>query len=246
MGWDRLDQQNQTDPEGDGNPGQSDIEMAMSYDMVRGVTVLFGGTGSGDSKTWEWNGTSWAKRMDQSTLDPRAPETRGRATMVFDTTRGVTVMFGGESELTGDDLFDTWTWDGTTWLEVNTAPEGLNSREKAMGAFDLGQEALVVFGGRDEMTDILYGDTWLWANGNWRDFSDLENAPSARRGSAMVYDFVGQRTHLVAKTTHRRVGRYLGLRKRKLGTTRCRYVTAGAHRGGHGRRRRWRSDFIWW
>ena len=44
-------------------PGQR-THAGMAYDEARGVTVLFGGFGAGDSlrdDTWEWDGTRWTR-----------------------------------------------------------------------------------------------------------------------------------------------------------------------------------------
>ena len=38
---------------------------AMSYDVARDVTVLFGGDGA-PADTWEWDGTTWIRRRPGS------------------------------------------------------------------------------------------------------------------------------------------------------------------------------------
>jgi hypothetical protein len=48
------------------------------------------------------------------------PAARTAAAMAFDSTSGLTVMFGG-STASGPTLADTWTWDGSSWA-VSTGP----------------------------------------------------------------------------------------------------------------------------
>src|SRR5690349_1996970 len=80
---------------------------AMAYDSIRGVTVLFGGTGGSSlGDTWEWDGFSWALRS------MTGPAPRAQHAMAFDSSRGRVVLFGGIGNST---YGDTWEWDGATW-----------------------------------------------------------------------------------------------------------------------------------
>src|SRR5262245_27417302 len=68
----------------------------MAYDASRGAAVVFTGNAASDvvdyvSDTWEWSGTAWTQR---STTGP----TRYAASAVFDSGRGVTVLFGGYTD----------------------------------------------------------------------------------------------------------------------------------------------------
>ena len=90
----------------------------MAYDSARGVTVLFGGYAyDGGSQyhgdTWEWDGASWTQ------LSTGGPSPRRSHAMVYDTARGVTVLFGGFYYSGGSHYYgDTWEWDGATWTSV--------------------------------------------------------------------------------------------------------------------------------
>jgi hypothetical protein len=48
------------------------------------------------------------------------PSARTDAAMAFDSTSGITVMYGGSSA-SGSTLADTWTWDGSSWA-TSTGP----------------------------------------------------------------------------------------------------------------------------
>jgi len=70
---------------------------ALAYDSQRRVVVLFGGAGDDElyGDTWEWDGTSWTRRCDTGEC---GPPPRRYHTMVYDSQRGVTVLFGGSAD----------------------------------------------------------------------------------------------------------------------------------------------------
>jgi hypothetical protein len=53
------------------------------------------------------------------------PAARSGAAMVWDSTAGVTVMFGGSGS-SGNTLNDVWTWDGSRWTAAAKGPGPLN------------------------------------------------------------------------------------------------------------------------
>lgn len=83
---------------------------AMAYDRAAGGIVLFGGFGYArilkDTWRYDLDAEDWAA-MDP----PSSPPARWSAAMVFDSSRGGTVLFGG----LGDNYFsDTWEYDQLT------------------------------------------------------------------------------------------------------------------------------------
>jgi hypothetical protein len=54
------------------------------------------------------------------------PPARSGAAMAFDSTSGVTVMFGGITG-SGQPLADTWTWDGSRWRSAAQGPGSLTA-----------------------------------------------------------------------------------------------------------------------
>jgi len=138
---------------------------SMTYDAASGNVVLFGGfnpSGSFFNDTWTWNGSTW---NDQAPVT--SPPQRGGATMTYDAATGNAVLFGGTYDLNGDNFQDTWTWNGTTWSELATAPNA-PSRQIATMTYDAATGIVVLFGGYD---GIDLGDTWT-----------LDNAPTAPTG----------------------------------------------------------------
>src|SRR5262249_49422621 len=69
----------------------------LAYDILRGHTVLFGGTDGTTgtatlTDTWEWDGTNWAQRLPAASPPPRQ-----NSGMAYDLARGCTVLFAGMS-----------------------------------------------------------------------------------------------------------------------------------------------------
>jgi hypothetical protein len=120
---------------------------AMAFDAARGVTVLFGGRKEamagfpavefGD--TWEWNGSQWVEYFGIAGPGPR----HGHA-MVFDASRGVAVLHGGDNG-GGTTYQDTWEWNGTQW--TNRQAQVAPSLWTAL-AYDSHRHRTVLFGGQ--------------------------------------------------------------------------------------------------
>jgi hypothetical protein len=167
----------------------------MAYDTARGVTVLFGGSGTaalGD--TWEWNGTTWTQRMVSG------PPAQSSHAMAYDAARGVTILFLGTSS---GSLGETWEWNGTAWTQrlVN----GPSRRYGHAIAYDAPRGVTVLFGGYDNVN--YYGDTWEWNGTTWT--QRMVSGPSARREHAMAYDVARGVTVLFGSDTQ---GETWGLR----------------------------------
>jgi galactose oxidase-like protein len=95
--------------------------------------------------------------------------------MAWDGASRKIIVFGGY-DATGY-FNDTWTFDGTTWTEVNTAVAP-SPRANAQMAYDRLTHKVVLFGGYDG-TQFL-GDTWLW-DGNastWTQATPAHSPPT--------------------------------------------------------------------
>ncbi len=155
---------------------------AMAYDADRGVTVLFGGFGvSGASThqlddTWEWNGSQWLRRVGSG------PSPRNRHAMAYDSSRGVTFLFGGFLGRFLGSSRETWRWDGQHWLLRSSSGPPANS-EHSM-AYDLSRGVTVLLGGRP--TGVATDDVWEWTGVGWSQRTD--EAPVRRSEQALAYD----------------------------------------------------------
>ena len=162
---------------------------AFAFDPLRGVSVLFGG-GLGNpanptlSDTWEWNGSGWSMRPVSG------PSSRLYSQMVFDTSRGRLLLFGGR---TGAGLYsgETWEFDGSVWtLRASIGP---SARAAFSLAFDSQRGRAVLFGGQSAGAAYL-GDTWEWDGSAWSLRSTT--GPSPRRYHSAAFDPTTGRTVL--------------------------------------------------
>src|SRR5262245_51651299 len=90
-----------------------------------------------------------------------SPKRLDGAAMVYDSARGVTLLFGGRSQSSGSyyGLDETWEWDGVNWMQrmPQTRPWG---RYGHAMAYDSDRGVTVLFGGSDFGSPL--GDTWEW------------------------------------------------------------------------------------
>ena len=156
----------------------------LSYDMRRGVSVLFGGKGDdgllGD--TWSWDGATWEEHQVQG------PSLRTSHAQAYDRHRGRVVVFGGHGEMM---LADTWEWDGQAWFKPPlTDPEGdgdPSARHRGTLAYDSQRNVSVLYGGcKDAACSQKLSDTWEYDGKSWKVVSDT--GPGARYAHSMTFD----------------------------------------------------------
>lgn len=128
----------------------------LAYDGATKQVIIFGGENGGGSflgETWTWNGVTWRRRVPTSSPSPRT-----NLAMAYDANRGEVVLFGGYNFVGGQALNDTWTWNGTTWSQIQTpfTPAG---RYGSSMAYDPNFKGLVLFGG--------YFTGGPWTNQTW-------------------------------------------------------------------------------
>lgn len=163
---------------------------AMTQDVARGRTVLFGGLSIASpignftfADTWEWDGTTWVQ------VATGLPQTRTYHAMVYDSRRSRTVMFGGNNF--GADYGDTWEWDGTAWTRRSNA--GPPRHWHGM-AYDSQRARIVMFGGAGSYGSAWFDDTWEWDGATWTQVATT--GPGTRIQPAMAYDARRGRTVL--------------------------------------------------
>lgn len=150
------------------------------YDPLKDKIILFGGCPSNDvglNDLWEYDGYTWEQKFPAN-----SPGTRYAYNMVYDSSRDVIVLFGGEDWPTL--LGDTWEYDGNTWYRVNTANSPISRAHFAL-AYDSNRNIVVLFGGWHWYVD--QGDTWEYDGTNWVQRAPA-NSPCVRQQVAMVYD----------------------------------------------------------
>lgn len=106
--------------------------------------------------------------------------------MGHDSTRGVTVLFGGWQASPPYLMDDVWEWNGTMWTQrVVPGPEG---RLWAAMAYDSIRGVTVLFGGRQGSPPHLLDDTWEWDGTTWT--QRAVPGPAGRLQHAMAYDSI--------------------------------------------------------
>lgn len=160
----------------------------MTYDSVRGHTLMFGGAQQlfgNYNETWTWNGSAW------TLLTPAArPSSRSGISLSCDTLRGVVVMYGGLNTSPfggGPSIDQTWEWNGTTWTQVTTSttPGGLGGYGMA---YDSGRNRTVIYGGvPDSFFPIAAAGTWEYDGNDWVQVVTAQS-PGPLEYPAMCYD----------------------------------------------------------
>ena len=156
----------------------------MAYDPATGATVLFGGSSTND--TWTWNGSTWTRQFPAT-----SPEARTDASMAYDASIGKIVLFGGEGfSASGPPLLDdTWIWSGTDWIQQSPTISP-PARSGASMAYHATTGTLVLFGGISMTTMDRYAtdnDTWTFDGSTWT-LEEPASVPTARFGASMAYD----------------------------------------------------------
>jgi len=161
-------------------------DMARTYDSANGNVVVF----DDQQRTWIWDGDG--KRWTEIGT-AHAPSQRAFAAMAYDPALGTIVLFGGRAYGSGDDLADTWTWDGTDWTQVSTA-HSPSPRELTSMVYDATMGQIVLFGGQSYPGCVgdtgVYGfcnDTWTWNGSDWTRLAPT-HSPPPRTAAGMAYD----------------------------------------------------------
>jgi hypothetical protein len=162
-----------------GPPARGGAAMGTLAGDPVALVVLFGGTGGGGAvlnDTWTFDGTTW---REVTVASPPPP----RCTASMATLGETVVLFGGNAceDVIGGGavLDDTWTFDGTTWTEVN-APNPPAGREGA-SMVTLGSKVLL-FGGEALQEDLAatpppFNDTWTFDGTAWTQLSPSLSPP---------------------------------------------------------------------
>jgi hypothetical protein len=159
----------------------------LVHDSAAKANVLFGGMlWSKDSPladTWEFRDGQWSE-IHVAT----SPPARHRGAMVYDSRRGQSVLFGGQTKQGGvwPILGDTWTYADRRWRQWR--PGTGRQPEPRFGhvlALDEESGLTVLFGGAADV-DRSLGDTWLLDGSSWRPVPGP--APPARRYAAFGFD----------------------------------------------------------
>jgi hypothetical protein len=180
----------------------------LAYDKARGVSVLFGGWGSGSladggngvlGDTWEWDGTNWTQRFPA-----RSPAARERHALAYDDATQRVVLFGGSTTgAAAATVSDTWEWDGVNW-SPKPSSKIPDARFGAALAYDGVSGKLLLFGGVDA-NNVYLNDTWEWDGMNWSVTTTVA-APHVRYLGPLAWDSARGRIVLFGGTDDGSIG----------------------------------------
>ncbi len=105
-----------TEPEGSALQSTTIGSTPIGLDPVAGAALV---ATDNNEVLWSWNGARWAEVPGSGT----GPAPRSGPMLSIDGEGGV-VLFGGFSQRSNTDKFDTWVWNGSWWLRfVGPAPQ---------------------------------------------------------------------------------------------------------------------------
>jgi hypothetical protein len=163
------------------------IDAGIAYDSADGYVVMFGGYNGTIAHvlndTWTFHAGQWTEQ--HPTVSP--PARNGAGMAGYDAGHEV-VLFGGDSNVTGQVAFfgDTWVYHTGEWsrLAPSSAP---SSRYDVAMSYDPADQSVLLFGGWSSTQTQSFGDTWSFANGTWTEVSS-PISPPAENTATMAFD----------------------------------------------------------
>jgi N-acetylneuraminic acid mutarotase len=171
---------------------------AMCYDTKNKILLVFGGIPPSNHELWKYNSVTraWANITPVS-----SPGDRADMSMVYDSARERTVLFGGE--IWGGAVYaDTWEFNSTTvtWSQILGLAHNPSARKLHGMAFDSNRNVTVLFGGTTDVGPVYYNDTYEYDGVDWTLLAPA-SSPSTRNSMMMAYDIERQVTVLFGGST---------------------------------------------
>jgi len=166
---------------------------AFASDPQKGLTVIFGGVNTTNGRVLPLNTTWVFESQTMSFLNVtgrqlRSPSARLDASLSFDPSSGIFVLFGGLNITTGAPDNDTWWFypGNLTWREALPGGNGSPpARSGGMLAVEPQGPLLVLFGGRGYSDR---NDTWTYdpSTNRWTNVSGAPSPPSLTLGTLLT------------------------------------------------------------
>ena len=115
------------------------------------------------------------------------PSARYGHGLAYDSSRSLTVLFGGYNGTAA--LNDTWEWNGTDWTQRSPATSP-GIRFSVGMTFDSTRNVSVLYGGRNSFTDAGRQDTWTYNGTTWTSKGNSPSALGSRFNLALAHDNV--------------------------------------------------------
>ena len=171
------------------------LGFSVAADPAAHQVVLFGGLNSSD-RTWLLNDQSWTLATTRTN-----PPARSGALAAYDPVDKRVMLFGGTL---ADDtsVNDTWAWNGSTWLRLDSGgANGPPPGEGARMAWDSATSDMVLVTNGETMNTA---ETWTWVDSkndsHWQK-QPLGDISVSVFLNVMAYDPTSQTVLLVSPTT---------------------------------------------
>jgi hypothetical protein len=144
------------------SPSPRDTD-SLVYDPATSTAIMYGGfnTTGRLSDTWSWNGTTWTQLFPATSPGVVSPNWQA----AYDSASGQLVEYGGEEVEHYVFSDETWTWTGTTWMQLqppaNPGPLGYG-----MMSYDPELGEVVLFGGTNGTINPT--GVWEWNGTTWQ------------------------------------------------------------------------------
>lgn len=158
----------------------------VAFDPVRGQTLHYAGN-------YPFGATSVFDTRWRATAPTQSPPPRNGAQLCWSSVEQQILLFGGVDG-TNTALADTWSWDGTTWVQ-RSSPVAPAPRYNAITAEDP-RGGVLLFGGYDGTT--VFGDHWHWNGASWQQMAPATQL-GTRSGTFAALDPLRNRTVLLAQ-----------------------------------------------
>jgi hypothetical protein len=113
-------------------------------------------------KTWTWNGSQW-----QEISSSHRPSDRYATSITFDPAAKAVILFGGvrggSAGLVRQVLSDTWSWNGSDWVQLSPTSSPPAREDPTIVTFAAANKVLL-FGGSN---DSVLADAWAWDGKSW-------------------------------------------------------------------------------
>lgn len=171
----------------------------MAFDSARQAVVVFGGRQGLSiaqqplAQTWEFAAGTWTQ-----VITAQAPQALLRPAMAYHPLLQGVLLFGGQTGASGGGFGpasdETWTFDGTTWTQINTAGPRPAPRTGANLVWVPSRQVVLLVGGRDPVSMEIRNDTWEHDGVAWREITNVYGGIYPPRADAGVaYDLARDR-----------------------------------------------------
>lgn len=156
---------------------------ALSYSPEDSKMVLSGGTSTFTiatplSDVWTFGAGAWSQKVPAY-----VPSARFFAAAADGTAKSGALVFGGQGSI--GYISDLWVYGKGKWLSLH--PIQPAAREQAQMAYDSTDGYVLLYGGYNQTTSVIFADTWKFSVGVWTELSPT-TSPGARAGASMADD----------------------------------------------------------